>query len=137
MKEDVPQTYILPVPGSDETQELPRSVVLERIAKGELTPADWIWSPPDQDWKPLAEIPSLQAAVPAPKKSFLGSLGSVGPKQKIEPITAPVLGLPPASKKKKVKPKRTKSDDEDAPSRFGIFLCVLILALFALVAVNY
>jgi hypothetical protein len=137
MNEAVPETYILPVPGSDETQELPRGVVLERIAKGELTPADWVWSPPDQDWKPLAEIPSLQAALPAPKKSFLGSLGPIGPKQKVEPITAPTLGLPPARKKKKVKPKRTRSDDEDEPSRFGMFLCVLILALFAVVAVNY
>ena len=85
----------------------------------------------------MAEIPSLQAAVPAPKKSFLGTLGPVGPKQKIEPITAPTLGLPPAGKKKKVKPKRTRSDDEDEPSRFGMFTCVVILALFAVVAVNY
>lgn len=137
MKEAVPQTYILPVPGSNETQELPRSVVLERLAKGELTPTDWIWSPQDQDWKTVAEIPSLQAAAPAPKKSFLGTLGPAGPKQKIEPITAPTMGLPAAGKKKKVKPKRTKSDDEDEPSRLGIFMCVLILALFAVVAVNY
>jgi hypothetical protein len=137
MNEAVPQTYILPVPGTDETQELPRSVVLERLAKGELTPADWIWSPPDQDWKTVAEIPSLQPALPAPKKSFLGPLAPIGPKQKIEPITAPTLGLPPAKKKKKVKPKRTRSEYEDEPSRLGTFVCVLILALFAVVAVNY
>jgi hypothetical protein len=138
MKEVEPETYILPVPGSEETQEVPRSVVLERIAKGELTPADWVWSPADQDWKTVAEIPSLQTALPAPKKSFLESLAPLTPKQKIEPIVAPVIGLPPVStKKKKVKPKRTKPDDEDEPSRFGTVVSVLILALFAVVALNY
>jgi hypothetical protein len=138
MKDAVPETYILPVPGSEETQELPRSVVLERIAKGELGPTDWIWSQADQDWKTVAEIPSLQAALPVQKKPFLGALAPISPKQKTEPIVAPVVGLPPVSKKqKKIKPKRTKPADEDAPSRSGMFLGVLIVALFAVVAANY
>jgi hypothetical protein len=138
MKDAFPETYILPVPGSEETQELSRGVVLERIAKGEITPTDWIWSPADQDWKTVAEIPSLQAALPAQKKPFLGSLAPLTPKQKIEPIVAPVVGLPPvATKKKKVKPKRTKADDEDEPSRFGLVISLLILGLFAVVALNY
>lgn len=58
---DVPSTLILAVPGTQETQELPREAVLEAVARGEILPDHWVWSPSDNDWKPLAEILELQA----------------------------------------------------------------------------
>jgi S1-C subfamily serine protease len=138
MNEAVPETYILPVPGSDQTQELPRGAVLERIARGEIAPTDWIWSPADQDWKTVSEIPSLQPSLPKSKKSFFSPLGPVGAQQKIEPILAPSME-PPPKKKKKVKPKRQKSEDdgESSFSWFGSIACLLILALFAVIVANY
>ncbi len=55
-------TFILAVPGTQETQELPRQAILEAVSRGELHPNHWVWSPAHNDWKPLAEIPELQPA---------------------------------------------------------------------------
>jgi hypothetical protein len=57
-------TFILAVPGTQETKELPRQAVLEGIQRGEILPDNWVWSPTHNDWKPLAEIPELQVAPP-------------------------------------------------------------------------
>ena len=62
MTDDAPTTFILAIPGTQETQELPREAVLEAIARGEILPDNWVWSPAHNDWKPVAEIPELQVA---------------------------------------------------------------------------
>lgn len=41
---------------------MPREAVLEAVARGEILPNNWVWSPAHNDWKPLADIPELQVA---------------------------------------------------------------------------
>lgn len=57
-------TIILAIPGTQETQEMPREAVLEAIQKGEIGPDHWIWSPSHNEWKHPAEVPELHHALP-------------------------------------------------------------------------
>jgi hypothetical protein len=56
MPADAATTYIVAIPGTDHTQEMSRLEVLDKIAKGEMTPEYWVWSAPDQDWKQISQI---------------------------------------------------------------------------------
>ena len=54
-------SLILALPGRQETEKLPRKVVLEAIKTGTIGPDHWVWSPSDNVWKQVAEFPELQA----------------------------------------------------------------------------
>ncbi len=62
MNKTLSSTLILAIPGTQETQELPRETVLEAIRRGEIGLDRWVWSHSHNDWKPLAEIRELQVA---------------------------------------------------------------------------
>ena len=154
MSEPLPETYLLSIPGTEETEELSRPVMLERMARGEITDAHWVWSPGDQDWKQVGDIPSLHPTLPAmpspgapgehppaaERRSFFG----FGRKKKTEPtpttnsIITPITATPPTPvKHKKIRRRRAK---EKTVSHFPIFSFlggILVLAVVGLVAVNY
>ncbi|MCE0484774.1 MAG: hypothetical protein LV479_11125 [Methylacidiphilales bacterium] len=62
---------ILHVKGTQqETTTLPKNVVRAAISKGEITHSQLIWSPPDNAWKQVREMPHLlpsQKLAPAPQ----------------------------------------------------------------------
>jgi hypothetical protein len=154
MNEIAPDTYIVSIPGTEQTEELSRGAVLERMARGEITPEHWVWSASAGDWKQVSDIPSLQSALPpkpifstpptgvppggtgAPvaKKSLLGKLGLQ--KKAAAPPVAPVITAPAPVKKKVVR----KSDPRDEEARFPMIsfvVGILLTVAFAVVAVNY
>ncbi len=58
-------TVIIALPSGKETQELPLHAAREAIARGEIGPNHWAWSPSHNDWKPVSELPELNFR-PAP-----------------------------------------------------------------------
>jgi len=69
---------ILHVKGTErETTELPKQVVRAAISQGQLTHSQLIWSPSDQAWKQVREMPHLL------------------PSQKLAPAPAPRVGTTP------------------------------------------
>jgi len=67
-----PSTLIIAIPGTQETKEMSRQDVLDAIGRGEILPDNWVWSPADNDWKMVSDIPELQPApAPAPTPSFM------------------------------------------------------------------
>jgi hypothetical protein len=146
MSELLPETYTFSIPGTDQTEELPRGEVLARMARGQITPQHWVWSPEDNDWKQVGEIPSLQAALPvksidpeapilpgAPaSKTALGPLGPIA----IPPIVAP----PPETRKKKSGRVRGRSAGKKPFPLAGMLSILggaLFTAAFAVAAFNY
>src|SRR5579863_5103316 len=72
MPETPPDTkLILHVKGTEnETATLPKQVVRAAISQGQLTHSQLIWSPPDNAWKQVREMPHLlpsQKLAPAPE----------------------------------------------------------------------
>jgi hypothetical protein len=59
------QTLILAVPGTQETRELNFETVRAAVARGEIALDNWAWSPAQNAWLPLAQLPEY-AAVAAP-----------------------------------------------------------------------
>ena len=61
ISKDMPNTLlILHVKGTDaETAELPRHIVRAAVSEGKLTRSQLIWSPVDNAWKPVRELPDL------------------------------------------------------------------------------
>src|SRR5258707_4657143 len=61
---------ILHVKGTEsETARLPKQVVRAAISQGQITHSQLIWSPPDNAWKQVRELPHLlpsQKLAPAP-----------------------------------------------------------------------
>jgi hypothetical protein len=55
-----PTKYIVAIPGTEQTEELSRKEVLDRLTTGRITTEYWVWSPADQDWKQIADIPGLR-----------------------------------------------------------------------------
>jgi hypothetical protein len=54
------ETLILHVKGTEaETRELPKPAIRAAISRGEITQSQLIWSPLDQAWKPVADMPDL------------------------------------------------------------------------------
>jgi hypothetical protein len=60
MSNSASSTWIISVPGTQDTQELSREAVIEAVQRGALAPDHWVWSPEHNEWKPLSEIPELQ-----------------------------------------------------------------------------
>lgn len=72
---------ILHVKGTEqETTTLPRQVVRAAISQGQITHSQLIWSPPDNAWKQVRELPHLL------------------PSQKLAPAPAPRVGTVPLPK---------------------------------------
>ncbi len=139
MNENLPETYILAIPGSEDTQELPRQELRAKIAQGEITPAHWVWSPGHQDWKQVSEIPDLQTALPSSKQPF-------GLKTKSLPFFNPnapsaETSAAPAAKKSSRKKSRTSSrsrEKEESGFPFvSILFALLFLALAGIIGANY
>ena len=66
--ESAPATFILAVPGSDQTRQLSHYDLLRELSTGQITPEYWVWSAADGDWKQISEWPELRppVALPAP-----------------------------------------------------------------------
>jgi hypothetical protein len=121
------RTYIVSVPGSDQTRELSREAILEELARGTITPDYWVWSPEHEDWKQISEIPVLN--VPARRAP-----AALPP---IQPITAiSTTKAQPAKKKVSSRSHRVKEEDEGFPYIKALF-GLLYLAVAALVGLNY
>ena len=92
-------TLIVAVPGTQETQEMPRQAVLEAIRRGEITPDQWIWSPSHNEWKPAAELPELQGPElqPVPEPAPTPVLAPTTFMNGAVPKTAMSAHFPPAA----------------------------------------
>jgi hypothetical protein len=161
--ENAPETYIVSIPGTQESEELSRSMILERLARGEMTPAFWVWSSPDQDWKQISEFPSLNPpSLAEPETPVLFNAATAGtsftppPASTVSPI-GPIRAPEPVSEKKsffgrlfqgkktapKVRPmpkRRPVRGGEETRKRFPIFGFLVgsgLLALFTLIELNY
>jgi hypothetical protein len=147
MSEGDSETYTVAIPGTEQTQVLSRQGVLDALAKGDLSPAHWVWSPKDEDWKPISQIPELQ-----PKRSFLPPL-QPGPIVPAATSTAPLgpvklqpMELPPVvlhkekeqpKKKKKVKPRPSRDPNRERVPIFQILFGFLFLAVAGVIGLNY
>jgi len=83
-------SLILHVKGTEqETTTLPKKAVREALSQGQLTHSQLIWSPPDNAWKQVRELPHLlpsQKLAPAPvPRAATGALPriSTGPIPKV------------------------------------------------------
>jgi hypothetical protein len=69
------ERLILHVKGTDaETTELPKHAVRAAISQGQLTHSQLIWSPRDNTWKQVRELPDLlpsQQLAPAPSRAVV------------------------------------------------------------------
>jgi hypothetical protein len=90
-------SLILHVKGTEqETTTLPKQVVRAAISQGEITHSQLIWSPPDNAWKQVRELPHLlpsQKLAPAPvPRANTGTLPRIatGPIPKIATQTGTV-----------------------------------------------
>ena len=63
---DPAQTFLLSVPGTEQTRELTRDGLLRELVTGQITPDHWVWSPADSDWKQISQLPELLAPPPQP-----------------------------------------------------------------------
>jgi hypothetical protein len=140
MTENAPATYILSIPGTDQTEELSRADMLAKIARREVTPEHWVWSPADQDWKQISEVPDLQpqrsVKTPAFVPAKIAPIGvtPIPAVQPIEPIRGPVK-----TKGKKIKTQRSRrvKEEQEGIPYFQIFLGLLFLAVAAITAMNF
>jgi hypothetical protein len=140
MSDTPPATYTLALPGSNDTQELSRAELKGKLAQGSITPQHWVWSPDQQDWKQISEIPDLQPEEPAKpgKKNFFGGrVKAAAPAAKTPPAPAPV----PQQKMVKRKPARSggsrRKEEGRGVSLVEAFFALVFAAAAALVAANY
>jgi hypothetical protein len=149
MPEDDP--LILHVKGTEsETTMLPKQVVKAALSQGQLTHSQLIWSPADNAWKQLREMPHLlpsQKLAPAPPPRV-----ATGPLPKVVAVAQPQAGSVPrvsvsaatgtpkvsVAVSAKARPTRSlvvKDDDESHPLKW---LCIGLGALIVgAIAVNY
>jgi hypothetical protein len=148
MSEADPESYTIAIPGTEQTLVLSRQGVLDALARRELSPAHWVWSTKDEDWKPISQIPELQ-----PKRSFLPPLqpGPTPPAAtttvplgpvKLEPAELPPVVLhkekeQPKKKKKKVKPRPSRDENREKIPFFQIIFGFLFLAVAGVIGLNY
>jgi hypothetical protein len=124
-------TLIIAIPGGNETQELPISAAREAIARGEIAPNQWVWSPEHNDWKQVSELPELQppfendeqpAPVPMPV-----------------PVPTPVP-VPVATRRVFSRVKSSGPIVVQEQGHFGFFkffIVALLLAVVAVIGGNY
>jgi hypothetical protein len=63
-------TVIIAIPGGQETRELSLAAAHAAIARGEIEPHHWAWSPGHNDWKQVSELPELQFIPIAPPRTI-------------------------------------------------------------------
>jgi hypothetical protein len=63
MSDAVLRTLILAVPGTQDTHVLDLDNIRAGVARGEIAPDNWAWSPSRNEWLPLAQLPEY-AEVP-------------------------------------------------------------------------
>lgn len=124
-------TYILAVPGTDQTRELSRENLLAELARGEVTPDFWIWSAEHHDWKQISELPALFSPVPpAPSPIRVPAY--------VQPLPQPQQPTPVAAKKKKVVRRRSSRVEMDHGFPYVKFIFgVLYLAVILVAGLNY
>jgi hypothetical protein len=66
MTDVLPRTLILAVPGTQDTQELEVESIRASVARGEISPDNWAWSPARNEWLPLAQLPEYAVAPVVP-----------------------------------------------------------------------
>jgi hypothetical protein len=69
MPDSNPSELILAVPGPEQMRAFPKKWIRAAIAKGELRRSQLIWSPVDNEWKQVRELPHLmptRAIAPLP-----------------------------------------------------------------------
>lgn len=84
---------ILHVKGTDQTTTLPKPVVRAGIAQGQITHSQLIWSPTDNAWKQVRELPHLlpsQKLAPAPARRAITQPSALPrPVPAIAPVAEP------------------------------------------------
>jgi hypothetical protein len=137
-------TLILAIPGTQETQELPRVAVFEALRRGEIGPDHWVWSPFHNDWKQLGEIPELHVVPdvvpsfvqePAPTTTAADPLGT----EQHAPLKPQEVEIPDAYSPQRMAPTIFSQPQEirdDFPI-FKVIFVILFLAVFGLIGANY
>jgi hypothetical protein len=129
-----PVTYLVAIPGTDQTQEYTRGNLLAALARGEITPDHWVWSAEHNDWVQISKLPALtpQASLPPPGRTFVPTqIGPVVNFPAIEPIR-----VPEAAKKKK-KPLSLRQTAGVAGTLIKVILALAYLAAIGVIAANY
>jgi hypothetical protein len=138
MPDSEPQTVILAVPGTQETQELDFQSVRDAVARGEIGLDHWAWCPAQNEWLPLGQLPGFAAmnpgiaeepateddSLPEPTPAAVTSQGFGGP----------VIGNP--SQLPATYYSRPIEDSREFPI-FKTFFFILALVVAAMVGVNY
>ncbi len=155
MNTNLSPTLIVAIPGTQETQELSRASVIVGIRLGQIRMDQWVWSPSDNDWKQVAEIPELhqpQAASPAPSEVFRNGVvprvtiktptvvNQVSVSPRVQPARAQVIRAGQvtgsAQAAAPTRYSRPMENKEEFPI-FKILFLILFLALASVLAVNY
>jgi hypothetical protein len=79
-------TLFLAIPGTRETRELDLETVRHGVARGEIPLDNWAWSPQQNAWLPLSQLPEFSQVAPVP---FTAAPVRVEPK-KVEPVKVAV-----------------------------------------------
>jgi hypothetical protein len=138
MSEIASPNFILSIPGTQDTQELPRGLVLEAIRRGEIGHDHWVWSPSHNDWKQVSEIPELQVSPSFTAESNLaGTVADLAADEVLmerREVEIPDAGFPERTV-------RTKSSSsfkiKDGSSGFKFFFWLPFLAVSGVIAANY
>jgi hypothetical protein len=148
----MPNTHlILHVKGTEqETTSLPKQVVRAAILQGEITHSQLIWSPEDNAWKQVRELPHLlpsQKLAPAPPPRL-----GTGALPKIEAVPQPqAVAVPRVAVKRSAQGPQARAvtarpvvaavhDVENAPNEFNPFkwLCLVLgVAIVGALGFNY
>ncbi len=135
-------TFIIAIPGTQDTQELPRGLVLEAIRRGEIGHDHWVWSPSHNDWKQVAEMPELQSS-PMASSAFTAESALAITASDLTAQEAPMercqVGIPdPGVSGRTVRPKSSSSlITKDGSSGFTFLLLIPFLAVAGVIAANY
>ncbi len=119
-------TVILAIPGGQETREISIEAAHAAIARGEIEPHHWAWSPHHNDWKQVSELPELQLPTVSAKPA---------PAELPQPRQTTVHVSPAVAKKKTAANHVVK--EEEGFSYFKFFVVALLVAILAIVGANY
>lgn len=119
--------------------------VRDGVARGEIPPDNWVWSPQQNAWVPLSQLPEFSEAAPAPPAAFTAAPvrvqpAKVEPVQAVRPTPAVQVRMPAAAVASTTHAatyySRPVEDAREFPV-FKAFFLVLSAVIAALVAANY
>jgi len=143
MTETESPTILIAVPGGQETKKWSLHEAREAIARGEIHPTQWAWSPAVKQWKAVADLPELQTTPVSEPVPIVKPKAAVAAQPKAAmKVSAPVKVQAPGSASAHARARKKSLRDltvhqESGFSFIKAFVIVFTLIILALLGANY